>query len=132
MMSLLRNRTRDFQKVFINAEAFLGGFFSGGGVLFFFFSSGLARTSGAGKLQSPEYSRVGADRIPTSRTSGSEGGQITMWGSRRHNQLWKNQRAAGRRLRQEGWGARDMSSPSMSRLGIPDWEGDTTQQHLGW
>lgn len=27
MMSLLRNRTRDFQKVFINAEAFLGGFF---------------------------------------------------------------------------------------------------------
>lgn len=27
MMSLLRNRTRDFQKVFINAEAFLGVFF---------------------------------------------------------------------------------------------------------
>lgn len=59
MMSLLRNRTRDFQKVFINAEAFLGGFF-----FFFFFPSGLARTSGAGKLQSPEYSRVGADRTP--------------------------------------------------------------------
>lgn len=46
MMSLLRNRTRDFQKVFINAEAFLG-------VFFFFSSSG--GTSGAGKLQSPEY-----------------------------------------------------------------------------
>lgn len=43
MMSLLRNKTFYFQKVFINAEGFLR-----------FFSSGLARTSGAGKLQSPE------------------------------------------------------------------------------
>lgn len=42
MMSLLRNTTSSFQKVFINAEVFC------------FFSSGLARTSGAGKLQSPE------------------------------------------------------------------------------
>lgn len=42
MMSLLRNTTSYFQKVFINAEVFC------------FFSSGLARTSGAGKLQSPE------------------------------------------------------------------------------
>lgn len=55
----------------------------------FFFSSGLARTSGAGKLQSPEYSRVGADRIATHRTSGSEGGQIMMWGSRSQSNCGK-------------------------------------------
>lgn len=97
MMSLLRNTTFYFQKVFINAEVFC-----------FFFPLVWPEHLELGNFRVQKYSQDVADRITTHNISLRKREQIKMWGTSSHNQLLKikAQRSLGGMGRQEVWRAR--------------------------